>query len=191
MTFAECVERAKRQLNAGQPEPHLWPSSEIDIAACVMQARDNLAHEVMRDSSRRAWLQQEYSLTLDGDGKGDLSAATASITGEIILDGIRFGVVIDADGNILQPLTHYADFLRPQQTVYGYYCLKDKALHTRAINAQANGPLEIASANGPLTITANYVPDSVDDFPPDLEADLVNTLVRIVSLKLTPANADA
>ena len=190
MTYRELVERTLRQLNAGQPQPHTWPDSSIDIAACVMQARDALAHEVMMDSSRRAWLQQEWSLALDGDGKGDLSAATASIAGEIILDGLRFGAVLDADRNILQPLTHYLDFLRPQAVVYGYYCLKDRAVLTRAINTSVNAPLDIIGATGPLTMTANYVPGAVDGFPPDLEADLVNTLCKIVATKIaTPANA--
>ena len=192
MDFNSLVERAKRQLNAGQPEPRLWPSSEIDLAACVMQARDTLARQVMMDSSRRAWLQQTYTLALDGSGVGLLSAATAAIAGEILLDGIRLGTVIDADGNVLQPILHYADFLRPQSTVFGYYNLKDGAAYTRAINVQANGPLEIVGANGPLSITANYVPTAVDDWPPDLEADLVQTLVNIVATKMAmPANANA
>jgi hypothetical protein len=192
MTFAELVERSKRQLNAGQPQPHVWPDSEIDIAACVMQARDALARQVMMDGSRRAWLTQEFSLTLDGTGKGDLSAATSAIAGEILLDGIRMGAVLDADGSLLKPLLHYSDFLSPQATVYGYYCLKDRALLTRTINVQASGPLEIVGASSPLTITANYVPSAVDDFPVDLEADLVQSLVNIVAAKVaTPANADA
>src|SRR5262245_59877906 len=127
MTFADLVERAKRQLNAGQPQPHTWPESEIDIAACVMQARDKVARDVMMDGSRRAWLQQEFSLALDANGKGLLSAATSAIAGEILLDGVRLGVVLDADSNKLQPLFHYSDFLSPQNTVYGYYCLKDRA----------------------------------------------------------------
>lgn len=189
MTFPELCERAKRQLNAGQSEPRLWPASEIDLAACVLQARDAVARQVMMDGSRRAWLQQEFSLVLDGTGRGALSAATAAITGEILLDGVRVGAVIDADGNPLKPLLHYSDFLSPQATVYGYYCLKDRALLTRAINTQAGGPLEIVGASSPLTITANYVPTAVDNFPPDLEADLVQTLVNIVATKLANANA--
>lgn len=189
MTFSELVETAKRRLNAGQPEPRNWPMSEIDIAACVSQARDAVAQQAMMDSSRRAWLQQEFSLALDSNGKGLLSAATASVAGTILLDGIRMGVVLDADSNPLQHILHYADFIRPQATVYGRYCLKDQAILTCAINTAVNGPLDIVGAPGPLTITANYVPDSVGDFPADLEPDLVDELCRIVSLKLTNATA--
>lgn len=189
MTFNELCEHAKRQLNAGQPEPRLWPSSEIDLAACVMQARDAVANEVMLDSSRRAWLQQVFSLALDGTGKGDLSTATAAIAGSILLDGIRMGVILDFNGNRLQPILHFSDFLSPQPTVYGYYCLKDRAILTRAIGVQVNTPADVVGANGPLSITANYTPNAVDDFPPDLEADLVNALCRIVALKVSPTNA--
>lgn len=191
MQFAELVERARRQLNAGQPQPHVWVESEIDLAACVMQAKDALARQVMMDGSRRAWLQQVFALALDGNGRGDLSAATAAIAGEILLDGVRVGAVIDADGNKLQPLLHYSDFLSPQAVVFGYYCLKDRAILTRAINQQASGPLEIVGASSPLTITASYVPTAVSDFPVDLEADLVQALVDIVATKIKPANADA
>lgn len=190
MTFPELVERAKRRLNAGQPQPRVWPESEVDIAAAVTQAMDMLARQVMRDDSRRAWLQQVYSLALDSEGKGALSSATANVSGEIILDGIRFGVVIDADGNILQPLTHYADFLRPQQTVYGYYCLKDQSILTRVVGQQASGPNEIVGASSPLSITANYVPVDVSDWPAELEADLVDALVDIVALKVVTSNAN-
>jgi hypothetical protein len=195
VTFAELIERAKRQLNAGQPQPHVWPESEIDLAACVMQASQRVAHDVMRDSALRSLLQQEYPVTLDANGEGNLLTAVGSVTtvaGEILIDGVRFGAVIDADGAVLQPLLHYADFIRPQPTVYGYYSIKDKAtILTRAIGQQVNGPNEIVGATGPLMITANYTPASVTSFPPEVEDFLVQALVEIVSVKVNPANADA
>src|SRR5262245_37935744 len=120
MTRDELVERAKRQLNAGQPES-AWPAAEIDIDACIMVAANQLADQVMADPYERALLQQTYSVTLDVNGQGDLLTATGSITGlagEILLDGIRAGNVLDNDQNQLQPLLHYADFLKPQATVY-------------------------------------------------------------------------
>jgi hypothetical protein len=195
MTFSELVERAKRQLNAGQPQPHVWPDSEIDIAACVRQASSQLAHKVMRDESLRALLQQEYEVTLDGAGEGDLLAATGSITsvaGEILLEGIQHGIVLDADTNPLQYIQNYADFLKPQPTVYGYYHLKDKAtILTCAINTPVDDLGDIVSAPSPLTITASYTPADVDDFPPELEDPLVQELVSVIAVKLKPANADS
>lgn len=187
MTFNELVERAKRQLNAGQPQPHTWPESEIDLAACVMQAISAMAHDVMRSDELRSLLQQEYSVTLDSSGEGDLLAAVGSITGiagEILIDGVRFGAVLDAEGHKLQPILHYADFVAPQSTVFGYYHIKDRAtILTRARDMQVNTSFDIVSAAGPLTVTASFAPQSVTHISPELEEPTVHSLVRIVALK--------
>lgn len=174
MTKDELVERARRQLAA-------WPDSEIDLGACVLQAKSNVAHVVMRDDSRRSLLQQDYSVALNASGVGDLLAATGAIAGEILMEGIEFGAVIDADGNILQLLIHYHDFIRPQDTNYAYCCRKGRNMHTRAINAQVNRPNEIQGVTGPITITANFEPTSVDDFPSELEPDLVDALCSVIA----------
>lgn len=182
MTASELIERAKRQLNA--------PDLEINLAACVMQASGRLARKVMRDDALRPLLQQVYSVTLSAAGEGDLLAATGSITGnagEILIDGIRLGVVVDADGNILQPLLHYHDFLRPQATQYAYYNLKDRKILTRAIDQQVNVPSDVVGVNGPLSITASFDPQEVTDYPAELEDHLVQELCDVVM----PANATA
>jgi len=189
MTFDELVERAKRQLNAGQSQPHVWPDSELDIAACVMQASGKLGQKVMKDDALRALLQQEYSVSLNTQGEGDLLTAVGSVTavaGEILLEGANFGAVIDNDSNVLAPLRHYIQFIAPQSTLYGYYTMKDKGtILTRAINVAVNGPLDIVGAPGPLSITASYTPEAVEDFPPELEDMLVHELVNIVSVKVS------
>jgi hypothetical protein len=193
MTADELIERAKRQLNAGQPQPHVWPGSEIDIGACVLQAVGELSDRVMRDNALRTLLQQDYIVTLDGAGEGDLLATTGSITantGEALQEGVYIGVVRDADNNVLVPLAHYSDFLRPQPTVYAYYCLKDRKIATRAIGVAVNTPADIVSVNGPLTVTASFAPNEVDDFPLELHDQLVQTLVNLVSAKVMPANAN-
>ena len=190
MTINDLVERAKRLLNAGQPQPHTWPESEIDIAASVKLAIAVLARQVMEDSAIRSLLQQTYSVALDVSGVGDPLTATGSITGlagEILTDGIRYGVVVDNDSNILKPIKNYADFLAPQLRVYGYYCLKDRKVLTRAKDVTVNGPTDIQPVNGPLSITANFEPQAVDTVPNELEDELVQILCRIVALK---TNAD-
>lgn len=184
MTKEELIERAKRHLNL--------PDAEIEIAACIMVAGNELADEVMNDAYMRALLQQTYSVPLDGNGQGDLLAATGSITGvagEILIDGVRSGVVLDNDGNQLQPLLHYNDFLRPQPAVYGYYCVKDRdKILTRAIGQQVNAPSDVVGASGPLTITASYAPEAVTSFPPELDDKLVRKLVDVVSRTIANAN---
>jgi hypothetical protein len=168
------------------PEPHIWPSSEIEIAASVPDALHELSMAVMADPARRPWLTQDFAVTLDAAGEGDLLTAVGSITGEtgeIILDGIWYGVVLDADSNILVPLMHYADFLKPQPTVFSYYTLKDQIIATRAINTAVNGPLDIVGVSGPLTITASFTPINVTDLPLSLEDDAVRHLVLVLQRK--------
>ena len=181
MTKPELIERAKRQLNA--------PELEINLAACVLQAAGRLAQKVMRDDALRPLLQQEYPVTLDAAGKGDLLAAVGSVTttaGEILIEGVKLGVVLDGEGQRLHPLLHYHDFLAPQPTVFGYYCIKDKAtILTRARDQQVTTLADIQSATSPLTITASYTPALVTNFPPELEDMLVDELCNVVR----PANA--
>src|SRR5262245_63728036 len=98
MTKDALIERAKRRLNAGQPQPHIWPENEIELAACVNDALGSLARIVMDDDRFRSLLQQTYSVPLDASGVGDPLTVTGSVTGvagEILMDGIRFGTVID------------------------------------------------------------------------------------------------
>lgn len=182
MTKSELIARAKRQLHN--------PDLEIDLAACVMQASDRLAQRVMRDDALRGLLQQEYSVTLDANGEGNLLTAIGSVTtnaGEILIEGVRYGAVLDNEGQRLHPLRHYHDFLAPQNIAYGYYCIKDKAtILTRARDQQVNTLFDIQSAMGPLIITASYTPSEVDDFPPELEDALVFALCEIAM----PANAN-
>jgi len=162
------------------------------MAACVDQALASLAQKVMEDDSYRSLLQQTYSVALDASGVGDPLAATGSITGvagEILMDGIRFGAVTDGSNNILKPLTHYSDFLGPQLTVFGYYCLKDRKILTRAIDAVVNGPADIQSAATPLSVVASFQPAVVDNVPAELEDMAIQELVSIVATKSTNANA--
>jgi len=193
MTVDELIERAKRRLNAGQPQPHVWPDSEIDIGACVTDALRQLSERVMRDSELRAWLQQDYAVNLGANGEStDLLTATGSVTGqvgEIILEGMDFGLVRDAENNVLVPLMHYADFVRPQPTVYGYYLKKNRVVATRAKGVAVNSPADILSVLGPITITASFTPKNVSDVPLDLEDDLVGDLCDVVTRKIV--NADA
>lgn len=190
MTLADLVERAKRRLTAGEAQPQTWADNEIELAACVNDALHELSGEVLMDTELRPWLQQHYNITLDATGVStNLLSAAGSITGqsgEIILAGIQHGSLIDTDNNILSFIPHYSDFLRPQATAYAYYTLRAQKIHTRALGVAVNGPADIQSVNGPLTLTASFSPKNVTDVPLQLEDDLVNHLVKVV-LRMTPS----
>jgi hypothetical protein len=185
MSIDELIEYAKRRL-AALPESSGWPLQEIAIAACIPAARHECAVKVMQNDAQRGLLQQDYTVALNPAGQGNLLAAVGSVTGlvgEILQEGVNLGVVLDGDNNKLVPLKHYADFLSPQPIVYGYYCLSDKVIRTRAINLQVSTPLDVVSATSPLTVTASYAPMNVSDFPEEIQDDLVGCLVEVVLRK--------
>jgi len=194
MTLADLIERAKRRLNAGAPQPHVWADHEIELAACVQDAMHELSMRVMLDNQHMPWLQQDYTITLNAVGEStNLLTATGSLTGqtaELILEGIQYGVVRDNDANILVYTPNYSDFLRPQSTSFAYYTLKNRVIATRALGVAVSGPADIASVAGPLVVTANFTPKNVTDVPLALEDDLVARLVEVVLRKL-PSISDA
>lgn len=194
MSFDELVELAKRRLSAGSAPPRVWSDAELGLAACVHTASSELSLEVMRDSARRALLQQDYPVSLDPvTNEGDLLAAIGSITtlaGEIILEGVDYGIVQDADGNILVLIPQYPDFFRPQAMAFAYYTRKNKGkILTRAKGKQVYSPADVLPVNGPLVITASYTPALVTGWPPELTDDLVSKTVAIALRKPIPANA--
>lgn len=193
MTKNQLVERAKRRLNAGAPKPHVWPENEIELAACVNDALHELSDAVMHDDARRSSLQQNYTVALDANGEStDLLTSAGSVTGEvgeIVLKGIYLGLVRDSNNDILEPVFHYRDFVSPQPTVYPKYLLKNRILATCAKDIEVNGPADIQSAAGPLTITASFTPKNVDDVPLEEEDALVAHLCEVVTRKI-PADAN-
>lgn len=195
MTFDELLELAKRRLAAGSAYPKVWADAELDLAACVPTAALALSYDVMRDSALRSWLQQDYSVPLDpGTGIGDLMAPVGSVTGlagEVILAGIDSGTVLDFDGNILYPIPVRSDFFRPQPTAFGYYFVNSNGtILTRIKGQQVFKPADVQAAAGPLTITANYTPRLVADWPEQLQPMLVDKVVDIAVRKIeSDANA--
>lgn len=190
MTKDEIIERAKRLAGAGLPVD-VWAKAEIDMAACMTIAVHELAEDVMRDDVKRGYLQQDYSVALDSLGIGDILAATGGVTSaaDMLQDGIQFGRVKDADGNVLVYIPNINYFYAPQPEVYGYYCLAKRKILTRAVNASCGSEAEVQSAATPLTITASYAPSDLAYIPDQLGDDLAKKLFTVVSRKLEELNA--
>lgn len=189
MTLDDLVERAKRRLMAGAGPNSPWGECDIDLTANVTVAAQLAATRVMRNPMQRPRLQQVYSVTLDGSGVGDLSTATGSVTGvanELLVEGVYLGTVIDFDGNVLQLIRHYNDFLIPQPTPFAHYHInQQKKILTRAAGSQVTIPADVIGATGPLSVTSSYVPASVTGWPAETENDLIDALVE-VALSLKP-----
>lgn len=178
MTKNELVEHAKRRLIATTGNP-MWAKLEMEIAASIPVALHLLADRIMRDDMKRVHLQQDYTLALSAQGRGLLSAATASIPGDILPEGIYAGRVVDTNGEILWPLKTYQSFLSNQPTFRAYYGLFNGSVYTRASGVQVNGAQDVQPASGPLTITASFTPTNVSDVPGPITDDLVNAVVEV------------
>ncbi len=191
MTFPQLIEQAKRLAGAGSGSPDLWADKEIDLAACKNIALAELAHEAMHDDARRHLLQQNYSVALDANGEGDIIAATGAVTSaaDIIPESIYFGNVRDAENNVLVPLRHYSDFLKPQLSAFGYYCLKGRKIATRAIGVYVAKSEDVAPAPTPLTILANYSSTDLTYWPAEFDEDIVKKLVTVVMRKVEQPKA--
>lgn len=180
----DIVLQAKRRLNATTPG-NIAEDFEIDIAAALPSALAALAIKVMLSDSKRGLLQQDYSVTLTA-GIGNLITATGSITSaaDILMEGVYWGVVQDADGDLLQPLKNYSAFLRPQPLIHSYYCLRGERIHTRSKDQQVNIPAEVTSVTGPLTVTASFEPSTCEVVPDELADELIECLVNLVLTKM-------
>lgn len=113
--------------------------------------------EAMARDERRALLQQDYSVTLSS-GIGNPITATGSLTSaaDVLFESIRWGAVVDADGNMLTHVEHYNDFRRFQQPGYKYFTLHNQRIYVRSA-ASGDYTTDLGDVNGPLTVTANFI----------------------------------
>ena len=187
MTAGDLVQYAKRRLST--PDPDMWADRDLEIYAAIPSAIQRLSVYVMRNPDLDVLLQQDYTVTLDGSGVGNLLTATGSITGvagELLFEGIPFDTVIDSSNNILSYMPHYHDFLRPASIAFGYYCtVKDRIL-TRAIGTVVNSPADIVTAASPLTVTASYAPAAVTSIPTELGDNIIDMLVEVLQGSIRP-----
>ena len=176
--------QAKRRLIAGSGGA-ITADIEIDIAAQIQSALAALAQKTMRNDSKRGLLQQSYSVTLTS-GVGNLLTTVGSVTGvaDMLMEGIFWGLVVDGDGNLLCPLKNYSAFVRPQPSVFGYYCLRNERIYTRAKDESFTIPSEIQGVTGPLTVTASFEPATCEVVPNELGDDLIEALVNLVLTKM-------
>lgn len=193
INYDDLIETARRVLVANT-SPGAIPQAnlEVDLAAIKDTACQQLAAKVATDPERFYLLQQDYSVTLDGSGVGDILAATGSITGDadIYANSIQRGNVQDADNNSLVYMPHLFDFYRSASTAFAYYTLQDRKIRTRALGVSVQSAADVVSVNGPVTITANFVTTDLTFWPDQFYDDLVAEIVQIALTKLSAVNAD-
>lgn len=182
ITLDELVERAKRLAGAGV-SPDTWAKAELDLAACVPIAVHECTNDVMGDPAKNSYLQQDYSVAVNGAGVGSLLTATGTVTSatDMLLDSVQHGRVKDADGNVLVYYPHKDSFYGPLPTVYGYYCLAGRSILTRAVSVQCTTEADVQAPASPLTVTATFAPSSLTYWPDQLADDLAKKLITVVT----------
>jgi hypothetical protein len=143
MTRAELVQRAKRVALVGangDESPVAIQDPEIDVLAEVVM--HEFAQEVGREPDKYPWLQSSFSVTL--------TSGVGTIPATIDIDSLRWGYVVDGDGNVLSQVRYYPDLVASRKAEYGYYCTQKGQIHTK----QA-GTASLTATTTPLTVYAN------------------------------------
>jgi len=185
MTDLELTRRAIMVLAAGQPSPNPILEQEAEISALIPQAMQTLADEVAKDGNRAGLLTQDYSISLT-NGEGQPLLATGGITtnADILYWSIPFNVVRDTMTNFklvyIPNKQQFEGYLMPG---YWYYTLANQKIYTRSATSGDYYNSDRYDVQGPLTITANFVPTSAD-LPATLENDAVDLLVKIATMKV-------
>jgi hypothetical protein len=146
-----------------------------DVDLLVQHAMEDLADTIAKDERRRGMLIKTFTpLTIDSTtGIGDLSVSAYD---DLKREHLGKGTIFDADSatDPLWPINAYQDLLRPQPTIYGYYCLFNNKIYTRQ---RSTGSL--VATNGPLTINAIFVPVAAT-----VPADLIPHAIEKLALRI-------
>lgn len=143
---------------------------DAEVESMSGEALHQLATMVARDSRRRHILSKVFSLTIDTElGVGQYAAVDAAMLSEFLDYGsVRVSDNANAGlGTAYERILHYADFIGPQPTAFGYYCLHRDRLYLRAPNSGS-----FADSPTPLQVDCSYVP-TIAQVPAEAEDDLV------------------
>lgn len=185
MTDLELTRRAIMVLAAGQPSPNPVLEQEAEIAALIPQALQTLADEVAKDSNRAGLLMQDYAVTLvSGVGEPLIETGTITTNTDILYWSIPYNVVRDTMTNFrlvyIPNKEQFEGYLMPG---YWYYTLANQKILTRSATSGDYFNSDRYDVQGPLTVTANFVPRTAD-LPITLENDAVDLLVKIATMKV-------
>lgn len=191
MTAAELIDKARFLLAAGNPDSP-WYQMEIEANLVMPQAMHILGMAVANDPRRFGILQQQYSVSLNFLGLGNLATTSGALTAraDIIWETVGRGHVRDANNEKLIYVPEFAQFVGYLLPGYQYYTLSQQQIFTRIVSAgYYNG--DSTGVTGPLTVTASYFPyvgtvTDANTLPTELQDDAVEHLARILQIKYEP-----
>jgi hypothetical protein len=191
MTDLELIRRAIMTIAAGSPPPNSVLVQEAELSAMIPSVMQALADEVAKDANRAPLLMQDYSVDL-ASGIGEPLTDTGSITSaaDILYWSIPYGSVRDSLTNFkLVYIPHREQFEGYLTSGLWYYTLANQRIYTRSATSGDYFNSDKYDVQGPLTVTANFVPTSAT-LPVTLENDAVDLLVKMVATKVQADKAE-
>ena len=191
MTDLELIRRAIMTIAAGTPPPNSGLVQEPELSAMIPSVMQALADEVAKDANRAPLLMQDYSVDLT-NGIGEPLTDTGSITSlaDILYWSIPYGSVRDSLTNFkLVYIPHREQFEGYLTSGLWYYTLVNQRIYTRSATSGDYFNSDKYDVQGPLTVTANFVPTSAT-LPITLENDAVDLLVKMVVTKVQADKAE-
>jgi hypothetical protein len=191
MTDLELTRRAIMVLASGSPSPVPVLDQEAELSSMIPSVMQTLADEVAKDHNRAPLLTQEYSVDLVS-GVGEPLTDVGSITSlaDILYWSIPYGVVRDSLTNLklvyIPNREQFEGYLTPG---LWYYTLVNQRIYTRSATSGDYFNSDKYDVQGPLTVTANYVPTSAT-LPTTLENDAVDLLVKMAVTKVQADKAE-
>lgn len=191
MTDLELTRRAIMALAAGTPSPNPVLDQESEISALIPQVMQSLADEVAKDHNRSSLLTQQYTVDLV-NGEGEPLTDTGSITSaaDILFWSIPMGTVRDSMTSFklvyIPGQNQFEGYLMPG---LWYYTLVNQRIYTRSATSGDYFNSDRYDVQGPLTITANFVPTTAT-LPVTLENDAVDLLVKLAMTKVQADKAE-
>lgn len=173
MTLAELIRRSiDVAIAGGDVDAVILQKSTLEAEVLAELALDELAVDVAGSPELRARLEKQFSVPLV-NGVGAMPAG-------ILAEYLREGSVRDSDigangfGNNLSRVLYLNDFLGFLPSVFGYYCVNDNQIRTRAISSG-----DFTATVGPLTIDAPFLPTKGNmnaEVPDEIASDVVEML---------------
>lgn len=191
MTDLELIRRAIMTIAAGSPPLNSVLVQEAELSAMIPSVMQALADEVAKDANRAPLLMQDYSVDL-ASGIGEPLTDTGSITSaaDILYWSIPYGSVRDSLTNFkLVYIPHREQFEGYLTSGLWYYTLANQRIYTRSATSGDYFNSDKYDVQGPLTVTANFVPTSAT-LPVTLENDAVDLLVKMVATKVQADKAE-
>lgn len=191
MTDLELIRRAIMTIAAGSSPPNSVLVQEAELSAMIPSVMQALADEVAKDANRAPLLMQDYSVDL-ASGIGEPLTDTGSITSlaDILYWSIPYGSVRDSLTNFkLVYIPHREQFEGYLTSGLWYYTLVNQRIYTRSATSGDYFNSDKYDVQGPLTVTANFVPTSAT-LPITLENDAVDLLVKMVATKVQADKAE-